>query len=781
MTLPIDVTELISGRTIEDSKTEYKEGWNPEKVIHSVCAFANDFEETGGGYVVIGIREEDSRPKEVVGLTESQVSEAVKELGDLCNLIKPRYEPTYSEEFYEGRRILVIWAQSGSFRPYTCPVSIGSDRRSNERCVFIRLGDRTVKANQEERRQLEFLARRTTFDDMENTDAEVSDIRTTMIEDYLTRVKSDMVSDGGLIEDRGTVLKKMRLIRGHPDAFRPLNIALMMFNRRPDDFIPFAWIDVVIMPDPTGEGMTERSFKGSIDTQLSNALDFIQSNVIAEKVFKVRDRPEAIRVYNYPFDAVREILVNAVYHKDYSIGEQVTVTVATDHIEVKSFPGPDRGITDEELEGLSLHPVHYRNKRLGYYLKELRLTELRGSGMQKIVRSMSQNGSDMPKYLTDEDRSMLRVEIPIHSRFRESAEEAVPPEKGRRSISEIRAQIMRVLNKEGCISTHDLAIALGYKGVTGSFYKALKQLMAEGRIVYLYPDTPRASNQRLCSVEEGQIDLEKDIRAMGVRRGCQILNMIHRMRGQRPGRMPLDSDAVSVDDQVAMLRACMRSRWVRPLVSSEQQREHRQDDDSSDRRPADELGRGVLPQHVPAPGRDREKQEHDEAPGPERPAEGQGGSDQSAHVQAGLPLQGDQHHRDGHDEVALHQHERYPRGIDGPHADASYRICEDPGDQGPEAVLAADDVAIGVAGLPGVVRDDRSGYDEDEQQADDRDDDVRGPIREQLGIEQQERGDSDDVRLEPLRYGLGDPAGPALDLAVVQMGGVVEMHPGFSF
>lgn len=72
----------------------------------------------------------------------------------------------------------------------------------------------------------------------------------------------------------------------------------------------------------------------------------------------------------------------------------------------------------------------------------------------------------------------------------------------RRTISEIRAQIMDVMNREGCVSSHDLAVALGYPGMTGSFYKALKQLMAEGRIVYLYPDRIHASNQKLCIVKE---------------------------------------------------------------------------------------------------------------------------------------------------------------------------------------------------------------------------------------------------------------------------------------
>lgn len=50
MPLPINITSLISKKTIEDSRIEYKRSWNPERILHTICAFANDYENIGGGY-----------------------------------------------------------------------------------------------------------------------------------------------------------------------------------------------------------------------------------------------------------------------------------------------------------------------------------------------------------------------------------------------------------------------------------------------------------------------------------------------------------------------------------------------------------------------------------------------------------------------------------------------------------------------------------------------------------------------------------------------------------
>ena len=57
MPLPIKIEKLILNKTIESSRIGYERGWNPKKVLHTICAFANDYENLGGGNIIIGIEE----------------------------------------------------------------------------------------------------------------------------------------------------------------------------------------------------------------------------------------------------------------------------------------------------------------------------------------------------------------------------------------------------------------------------------------------------------------------------------------------------------------------------------------------------------------------------------------------------------------------------------------------------------------------------------------------------------------------------------------------------
>ena len=61
MALPINVEQLLDATTIESARIEYKEGWNPDAIYRTICAFANDFDNTGGGYILVGVKEENGR------------------------------------------------------------------------------------------------------------------------------------------------------------------------------------------------------------------------------------------------------------------------------------------------------------------------------------------------------------------------------------------------------------------------------------------------------------------------------------------------------------------------------------------------------------------------------------------------------------------------------------------------------------------------------------------------------------------------------------------------
>ena len=60
MALAINIEDLLRKQRVESNRVEFKKGWNPESIYHSVCAFANDFEDLGGGYIVVGVDTDES-------------------------------------------------------------------------------------------------------------------------------------------------------------------------------------------------------------------------------------------------------------------------------------------------------------------------------------------------------------------------------------------------------------------------------------------------------------------------------------------------------------------------------------------------------------------------------------------------------------------------------------------------------------------------------------------------------------------------------------------------
>ena len=163
--LPINISDLLRQRTVEGERIEYKAGWNPEVVLHTLCAFANDFHNLGGGYVVIGVAEEDGRPVlPPQGIDPGSVDGILKELLGLGNnAIQPYYHPLAATYEIDGRTVLVLWAHGGETRPYKAKVGLGT--KSSEWAYYIRRHSNTVRARGQDERELIGLAATVPFDD----------------------------------------------------------------------------------------------------------------------------------------------------------------------------------------------------------------------------------------------------------------------------------------------------------------------------------------------------------------------------------------------------------------------------------------------------------------------------------------------------------------------------------------------------------------------------------------------------------------------------------------
>lgn len=433
MALPINIKTLLSGTVVEWARIEFKESWNPDASLKTITAFANDIDNWSGGYLIIGVEDDNGRPKfPLKGVPSEQVDDILKDLLNKCKLITPDYLPVVaSVDYDDNTKLIVVWCPGGQVRPYKSPAHFsfkgGKAIPSGESAYFIRKMNSSIKPSEEELNDLFSLANKVPFDDRVNHQAELSDLNITLIKSYLHEIGSALEAevDSMKFED---LCMSMELCSTQPKFIKPRNVALLFFCMNPEKFMPYAQIDIVEFPEGVGgDKIIEKTFKGPVHQQLRDALQYIQNSVIKEKVVKYPDRAEADRFFNYPFAAIEEALANAVYHKGYDVREPIEVRVENQQIEIISHPGPDRSVTIEGLKNYKVTNRRYRNRRIGEFLKELHLTEGRNTGFKKILNALEKNGSPKPEFETDEDHLYFISRFFVREGFYDeiSEEEAV--------------------------------------------------------------------------------------------------------------------------------------------------------------------------------------------------------------------------------------------------------------------------------------------------------------------------------------------------------------------
>lgn len=431
MSIPINIDKLLGGNTVENNRIEFKSGWDPDSIYRTICAFANDFEDNGSGYIIIGVDEDNGRPvRPVRGVPIETIDKIEKEMVGYNNLFEPFYMPKVSIEDVDGKKVIVIWVLAGDRRPYKIPENVTAKHKTPK--YFIRYNSSTIEAKGENEMQLFELANRVPFDDRGNLTAKISDVSMLLIREFLNQVQSKMLDD---IEDAKPhdVLEQMGLLDGPTESERVKNVALMMFTYHPEKFFPGTQVDIVIYPrgkdDDPDNFIEVDPIKGPVNIIIQKALDYLRTMVIQQRVQKVPTQAEAIRTYNYPYQALEEAVVNALYHRSYQEREPVEISVMPDQIEITSYGGADRSLSLEALRsGKRLRARRYRNRRLGDFLHELGLTEGRGTGLPTIHRELQKNGSPDAYIDTDPDRTYFIISIPCHRDF--VAEELVVDKNG---------------------------------------------------------------------------------------------------------------------------------------------------------------------------------------------------------------------------------------------------------------------------------------------------------------------------------------------------------------
>ena len=414
--LSTNVDRLIQSRSVESVRIEFKSGWDEHtsgpQAMRTICAFANDYQNLYGGYVIFGVAEESGRAiLPPAGLTPAQIERAQRWLRGQCRAMRPRLEPILAPEVVRDRQILVVRVPTSQSRPHRWP-----DDKGNWR-IWIRVGESTVDAERSGR--LDMLLEQTArvpWDDRAALGARIEDLREAKVREHLHDVQSGLLE----LPDAADVYRRLRITEPVNDHEVPRNVGLLFFSENPERWFAGARIETVrFAADRAGKVQDERSFQGPLADQVRGCLRYFEGLSHAH-LQKYRDRSQVRGWVSYPQIAFREALVNAVYHRAYraDVVEPTKVFLYPNRVEVISYPGPVAGIELHHLQvDGQIPPIPARNRRIGEFLKELDLAEGRFTGLPQIYDAMRQNGSPAPSFDFDPDRSYFRATLPAHPEY----------------------------------------------------------------------------------------------------------------------------------------------------------------------------------------------------------------------------------------------------------------------------------------------------------------------------------------------------------------------------
>ena len=441
----------------------------------TLCAFLN----SQGGRVFVGVTSEGK----IVG---QQVADST--LREIAAMLA-RFEPPalISQErlrLPNGSEVLILSA----------PAVAGSGPFTFEARPYQRVGS-TTSAMPQARYQALLLERAHGHSRWENAPASGVSLKNLDREEIFRTVRLG-IEAGRLPESTGRnigdILDRLRLRK----EGQLLNAAVVLFGKEsvfdyPQRQLRLAWFKGT----DKSEFRDNRQMRGHAFALLDEAMTFLHRHLPISGRFEP-DRLERIDELLFPTAALREALVNALCHRDYSIyGGAVNVAVYDDRTEIWSDGTLPFGLRPEDLT--REHSSHPRNPFITEVFYRRGLIEQWGRGTNRIVALCAKAGLPKPVFGQQAGSVFVRFR-PLAGRITASL--------GAESGAESRAEWQLVLATlgGGNMSPDEIATKMGKSSVTGSLKRILRRLMAERLIAQTMPDKPRSRLQKYRRTEKGK-------------------------------------------------------------------------------------------------------------------------------------------------------------------------------------------------------------------------------------------------------------------------------------
>ncbi len=377
-------------RESESTTLEFKrEIPRNDQIVKTAIGFCNQY----GGRIIIGVEDD----KYIAGIDETLLTPLQKTLYKaISSSSTPPIFPKIYTQRLGDKLILIIEISEGSNKPYF---------RTTEginKGTYIRMGSSTIKASPEINQELLWLGKRKYLDEMPMVRAKRSDLDESIILSFL---KYRSIGLKGAVTEK--VLTSYKLLSQDQSHKFPTVGALLLFGKNPQEFLSESFIICSHFEGRSGrKAMAAVDCKGTLLEQFDTALQFIHGRLYKSYSIQGIRRIEKLEI---PEVAVREVLINALVHRNYAINAPIKIAIYDDRIEFFSpglFPGP------LNIENLEQGLTYIRNIVISEIFREAGVIEKLGSGFISLFSSYRESGLDRPTVV--EGFNFVRCILPRH-------------------------------------------------------------------------------------------------------------------------------------------------------------------------------------------------------------------------------------------------------------------------------------------------------------------------------------------------------------------------------
>lgn len=444
----------------------------PEILYDTLSSFSN---QNDGGVIVFGLYEKDGFV--VSGVDDVQTLQ--KKVMEQCNQMEPKVRAVFTVTEIDGKKIVSAEIPPLDISERPCFYQAKGRIKGS----YVRVGDADIPMTEYEVYSYEAYRKKYQDDIRIVERAELSSLNTAKLESYLFKLKDNKPNLAAL--DDSQIMELMSVVKGG----KPTLDAEMLWGLYPQAFMPQLSINAAAVQGTEyceqqidgARFIDNKRIEGTIPEMLEGAMSFVRTNTRVRTVIdKNGNRTD---IPDYPMEAVREVILNAFVHRDYSIhteGMPIQLIVYSDRMEVKN-PGGLYGRLTVDMLGNTQPDT--RNPVLATALEVMGTTENRYSGIPTIRREMKEAKHPVPEFSA------------IHGEFCVCLKNQIvtlPDSTDRKTDILNFCKIPR--------SKKEIADYLGVSSVSYGIKKYVMPLVEQGLLEMSNPKSPGSRSQKFTTV-----------------------------------------------------------------------------------------------------------------------------------------------------------------------------------------------------------------------------------------------------------------------------------------